>query len=83
MGYGRSRGLLPLHELPEELGITDEDPELSSLGGMLTQTIGKIPENGEVFDFPHFKVEILDADDTRVQSVKIMLRHPSTTSKKT
>ena len=81
-GVWKISGLTALHELPEELGITDEDPELSSLGGMLTQTIGKIPENGEVFDFPHFKVEILDADDTRVQSVKIMLHQPSTASKK-
>lgn len=78
-GVWKISGLTALHALPEELGISDEDPEISSLGGMLTQTIGKIPENREVFDFPTFKVEILDADDTRVQSVKISLTKPSVT----
>jgi CBS domain containing-hemolysin-like protein len=41
---------------------------------MLTREIGKIPELGETFEFPNFEVEILDADETRVQSVKIKLK---------
>ena len=36
-------GLTPLHELPEELGI-DEEEEVTSFGGLITQEVGKIPD---------------------------------------
>mgnify|MGYP003318474006 FL=1 len=73
-GEWKISGLTPLHELPKALGMEEEDEELTSLGGMLTREIGKIPELGETFDFPNFEVEILDADETRVQSVKNKLK---------
>ena len=73
-GEWKISGLTPLHELPKALGMEEEDEELTSLGGMLTREIGKIPELGETFEFPNFEVEILDADETRVQSVKIKLK---------
>lgn len=75
-GEWKISGLTPLHELPEELGIKDQE-ELTSLGGMITREIGKIPQKGETFDFPLFKLEILDADETKVLSVKIKLKEES------
>ena len=67
-------GLTPLHELPTELQMEEPEGELTSLGGMLTREIGKIPQLGETFEFQNFEVEILDADETRVQSVKVRVK---------
>ena len=36
--------LLPLHELPEEMGIDEEEEEVASFGGLITKEFGKIPE---------------------------------------
>ena len=70
-------GLTPLHELPQELQIAEEADELTTLGGMITRDIGKIPLKGETFSFPFFDAEILDADETRVLNVKIKLKQGS------
>ncbi len=66
-------GLTPLHELPDALDIQEEDQEMTSLSGMITREIGKIPEAGEKFSLSRYTVEILDADETKVRSVKIKL----------
>ena len=72
-GKWRVPGLTPVHELPDELKLAEEEEEeeLTSFGGFITRELGRIPEKGEVVKLLGLKVAILDADDTRVLSMEI------------
>jgi len=74
-GKWRVPGLTPVHELPEELKLEedDEEEELTSFGGFVTRELGRIPEKGETVDLQHLKVAILEADETRVLSAEVTL----------
>ena len=70
-------GLTPLHELPEELGINEEDEEVTSFGGLITQEFGKIPEAYETLELRNLKVTILEADETRIGLAEVCLLKPN------
>ena len=70
---GRYPGLTPLHELPEELGIAEEDEEVTSFGGLITQEFGKIPEAYETLQLKNIEVTILEADETRIGLAEVRL----------
>lgn len=82
MGDGKWRvpGLTPVHELPDELKLEEgeEEDELTSFGGFITRELGRIPEKGESVDLQHLKVDILEADDTRVLSAEVTLSEEQT-----
>ena len=67
-------GLTPVHELPNELGLADQQEELTTFGGLITREIGKIPERGETINIGNFKTKILDADDKRVLLAEVSLK---------
>lgn len=74
-GKWKVPGLTPVHELPDELKLdedNDED-ELTSFGGFVTRELGRIPEKGETVNLQHLKVTILEADETRVLSTEVIL----------
>ena len=77
LGNGKWRvpGLTPVHELPDELKLEEEEEEdeLTSFGGFITRELGRIPEKGETVDLQHLKVAILEADETRVLSAEVTL----------
>ena len=66
-------GLTPLHELPEELGIGEEEEEVASFGGLITQEFGKIPEAYETLRLRNLEVTILEADETRIGLAEVRL----------
>lgn len=71
----RVPGLTPVHELPEELKLEEDEDEdeLTSFGGFVTRELGRIPEKGETVDLQHLRVAILEADETRVLSAEVTL----------
>jgi putative hemolysin len=66
-------GLTPLHELPEEMGIDEEEEEVASFGGLITQAVGKIPEPYETLKLGNLDVTILEADETSVGLAEVRL----------
>jgi putative hemolysin len=66
-------GLTPLHELPKELGIDEEEEEVTSFGGLITQEFGKIPEANESLNLRNLMVTILEADETSVLMAEVRL----------
>ena len=66
-------GLTPLHELPEELGIEEEEEEVTSFGGLITQEVGKIPEVHATLQLRNLEVTILEADETRIGLAEVRL----------
>ena len=66
-------GLTPLHELPESLGINEEEEEVTSFGGLITQEFGKIPGAFETLLLRNLEVTILEADETRIGLTEVRL----------
>ena len=48
-----------------------EDESYETLAGLLFDRLGHIPSQGEALDLPGFRLEVLAADDRRVQRVRI------------
>jgi CBS domain containing-hemolysin-like protein len=74
-GKWKVPGLTPVHELPDELKLDEDEDEdeLTSFGGFVTRELGRIPEKGETINLQHLKVTILEADETRVLSTEVIL----------
>ncbi len=70
-GKWKVSGLSPVHELPEELGV--EEDELTSFGGLITKELGRIPEVGEIFKLKNLHIKILEANETRIQLTEVTL----------
>ncbi|MFH1497132.1 MAG: hemolysin family protein [Verrucomicrobiota bacterium] len=58
--------LLDLDELPHE-----EDADFQSLGGLMMTYFGRIPREGDTFDYEGWRFEVIDMDRHRVDKVLV------------
>ncbi len=58
--------ILGLEELPQE-----EDADYSSLGGFIVTHLGRIPIEGECFEWGGFRFEVVDMDRHRVDKILV------------
>ena len=68
----------PIVDLCKILGIEDEifddiKGESDSLGGMILELESKIPEQGCIIYYKQFKFEVTDADQRKINKVKIII----------
>jgi putative hemolysin len=72
-------GLLAAEELKERLGLKElpreEEAEYQTVGGMVMDTLGRVPAEGDRFVWEGYSFEVLDMDGRRVDKV---LASPST-----
>ncbi|MBL9152108.1 MAG: HlyC/CorC family transporter [Verrucomicrobiales bacterium] len=72
-------GTLSLHELTEhEEDLELESPDVSTVGGYITQVIGHLPREGESAVVDNYEVTVTRADERSVQEVKFRRLDPST-----
>lgn len=64
-------GLTPLHEIEANLKIELENEEVSTIGGLVTSELGRIPALGEQVIAHGLKIEVTGVDETRVIEVRI------------
>jgi CBS domain containing-hemolysin-like protein len=64
-------GLTPLHEIEANLNIELENEEVSTIGGLVTSELGRIPALGEQVIAHGLKIEVTGVDETRVIEVRI------------
>lgn len=64
-------GLTPLHEIESIFGVDFETEEVSTIGGLITSELGRIPERGEQVQVSNLNIEITGVDETRVVEVRI------------
>ena len=64
-------GLARIHELGDRFGITLEHEEVSTLGGLITTELGRIPEKGEALEIEGLHIEVTEVDDTRVIEARV------------
>lgn len=71
-------GLTPLHEIESIFGMDFDTEEVSTIGGLITSELGRIPETGECLQIGNLSVEITGVDETRVIEVKLKALPPGT-----
>jgi Mg2+/Co2+ transporter CorC len=65
--------MCPVHELPKEI-VTDSKEELTSFGGLITEELGRIPEEGETLTLNNMHIKILKADETRIHLSEVSIQ---------
>lgn len=61
----------------EEIGLElPESDDYDTVAGFVSATLGRIPEPGEVFEHGRARIEILEAEPTRVVRVRVTLVEP-------
>lgn len=71
-------GRVSLYDLNEFFGCElPEDEDYDTVAGLLFDRIGHIPHRGETLEVDGVTIEVLEADDRRVQRVRIQRNAPS------
>lgn len=68
----RIKGLAPIHEVEERLGLEIDNDEVSTFGGLITGELGHIPKRGEKLSAYGLDVIIDEVDDRRVISTTVI-----------
>jgi len=74
LGEGRylANASIPLNDLEEHLGQPlPTDGAYESLGGLLVDRAGRVPEVGEVLELGNLRLTVREADETRIVTVEI------------
>jgi len=70
-------GTFDLGRLEALLGIeTDEKLESTTVGGLITEWLGRVPQAGEIVEQDGVRIEVMAADELRVQKVRISRMEP-------
>lgn len=64
-------GLTPLHEIESMFGTELDIEEVSTIGGLVTSELGRIPDAGDQVEVENLSIEVTDVDETRVLEVRI------------
>src|SRR3712207_5095991 len=68
-------GLLAAQELKEHLGLEElprqEDADYQTVGGMVMDALGRVPAEGDRFEWEGYSFEVLDMDGRRVDKVLV------------
>ena len=64
-------GLTPIHDVEEKLDTHIEEEEVSTIGGLITAELGKIPEVGQKVRLKNLEFEAIEVDEKRVLSARV------------
>lgn len=67
------RALTPIEEFNETLGTSFSDEEFDTIGGLLMQHIGHMPQNGEEAVIADVQFKIMIADSRRIHLMQVVL----------
>ena len=62
-------GLMNLEDFADRFGVEPES-ENNSVGGWVTEMLGRIPEKGDGFEFGKLKITVVETDGRRVSKIK-------------
>ena len=49
----------------------EQDPESTTVGGLVTEWLGHVPQPGEAVERDHIRIEVLAGNELRVEQVRI------------
>lgn len=70
----RISGATPIHDIEETLGIKIEKEEVSTLSGLITGELGRIPSRGETLKAAGMQIMIDHVDERRVISARVFYK---------
>jgi putative hemolysin len=70
-------GNMDLDLLDELFGVRMEARESTTVAGLVSEVLGRIPEKGEVVESDGLKFEILESTDRRVERLRVTAKQPS------
>jgi len=62
---------IDLHEVNEKLGIEMPADEIESIGGLLAELLGRVPDPGDEVEYGGVKFTVMEADERRAIKVRI------------
>jgi CBS domain containing-hemolysin-like protein len=62
---------LSILSLEEQLGIVAPTVEVNSVGGLVIETLGRIPRQGEHVTLPGFDIDVLEMHGPRIERVRV------------
>jgi len=62
---------IDLHEVNEKLGIEMPADEVESIGGLLAELLGRVPDPGDEVEYGGVKFTVLEADERKAIKVRI------------
>jgi magnesium and cobalt transporter len=65
------KAVTPLSEFNEYFRTNFSDEEFSTIGGLVIQEFGRIPERGEITSVGPFQVTVLNADSRQIKLIKV------------
>ena len=74
------RGLTPLTDIEERIGIHFEEDQVETLNGFLTSVLGHVPRSGEIFetDYGGYNFHVISISNHVIQSVRVRaIKDPS------
>jgi CBS domain containing-hemolysin-like protein len=63
------RGDTPLHDLDDVLGLSSEDPDVATVGGLIVKEVGEVPEQGATVEIGGWRLAIVDRTERQVREV--------------
>lgn len=70
-------GRLPIEDVEEALGLDfEEDDDFGTLGGFVHKHLGRLPNQGDVFEAEGIRVEILGVERHRVRKLRLTKLSP-------
>ncbi len=75
-------GMTPIHELEDRLQVELDREDISTFSGLITSELGRIPENGESFEYKRVRARITEVDEKRIigTEVTVLPEEPSDSS---
>lgn len=76
------KALTPVEEFNEYFDTEFNDQESTTVGGLLLQSFGRIPERGETLNLGRYLITILNADSRQIKLIKVTSTLVNTRKKK-
>jgi len=71
-------GRVHVDDLNDQLDVgLPEDEDYDTVAGFVVATLGRIPDEGETFEFENLRLTITDADRTKVNRVRVVRLEPA------
>lgn len=70
----RISGSTPIHDIEEALGVKIENDEVSTLSGLITGELGRIPEYGEALTIAGMQIIVDNVDERRVIAARVLCK---------
>ena len=71
-GYLRISGACPLEDLAYKLGIELEQAEFETVGGMIYDIVGSVPNEGTSFTWKNHRMKILEIEGQRIKKILVI-----------